>query len=54
MAKSAEVEHHNKAFDWAATDTSGLLSPFNFSRRTSFSQKELSKLKIKLHNATPI
>ena len=37
MAKSPEVEHPNKAFGWAARDTSGLLSPFNFSRRSSLS-----------------
>uniref|UniRef100_A0A7N2LZ54 Cinnamyl alcohol dehydrogenase n=1 Tax=Quercus lobata TaxID=97700 RepID=A0A7N2LZ54_QUELO len=35
MAKSPEVEHPNKAFGWAARDTSGLLSPFNFSRRAT-------------------
>ncbi|XP_075643350.1 putative mannitol dehydrogenase [Castanea sativa] len=35
MAKSAEVEHPNKAFGWAARDTYGLLSPFNFSRRAT-------------------
>ncbi|KAF7829261.1 putative mannitol dehydrogenase [Senna tora] len=28
-----EFEHPRKAFGWAARDTSGLLSPFNFSRR---------------------
>ncbi|XP_034690891.1 probable mannitol dehydrogenase isoform X1 [Vitis riparia] len=33
MAKSAEQEHPTKAFGWAATDTSGVLSPFKFSRR---------------------
>jgi len=27
------VEHPNKAFGWAARDPSGVLSPFNFSRR---------------------
>ncbi|KAK7846175.1 8-hydroxygeraniol dehydrogenase [Quercus suber] len=37
MAKSPELEHPNKAFGWAARDTSGLLSPFNFSRRSSLS-----------------
>ncbi|KAM4128086.1 hypothetical protein ACJW30_02G139400 [Castanea mollissima] len=35
MAKSPEVEHPNKAFGWAARDTSGHLSPFNFSRRAT-------------------
>ncbi|KAK4585059.1 hypothetical protein RGQ29_022647 [Quercus rubra] len=35
MAKSPELEHPNKAFGWAARDTSGLLSPFNFSRRVT-------------------
>ncbi|KAH7520420.1 hypothetical protein FEM48_Zijuj08G0141900 [Ziziphus jujuba var. spinosa] len=33
MAKTAEEEHPVKAFGWAATDSSGLLSPFKFSRR---------------------
>ncbi|KAK3211122.1 hypothetical protein Dsin_015828 [Dipteronia sinensis] len=33
MAKSPEEEHPVKALGWAATDTSGHLSPFNFSRR---------------------
>ncbi|CAK9170972.1 unnamed protein product [Ilex paraguariensis] len=33
MAKSPETEHPVKAFGWAARDTSGVLSPFNFSRR---------------------
>ncbi|PIA39277.1 hypothetical protein AQUCO_02600015v1 [Aquilegia coerulea] len=33
MAKSPEVEHPQKVFGWAARDTSGVLSPFNFSRR---------------------
>ncbi|KNA09935.1 hypothetical protein SOVF_148990, partial [Spinacia oleracea] len=34
MAKSAEdQEHPLKAFGFAATDSSGLLSPFHFSRR---------------------
>ncbi|KAK4844323.1 hypothetical protein QYF36_018861 [Acer negundo] len=33
MTKSPEGEHPVKAFGWAATDTSGHLSPFNFSRR---------------------
>ncbi|KAK4263054.1 hypothetical protein QN277_028530 [Acacia crassicarpa] len=28
-----EIEHPRKAFGWAARDTSGILSPFNFSRR---------------------
>ncbi|MED6132086.1 hypothetical protein PIB30_015873 [Stylosanthes scabra] len=27
------MEHPRKAFGWAATDSSGILSPFNFSRR---------------------
>ncbi|XP_057962250.1 probable mannitol dehydrogenase isoform X2 [Malania oleifera] len=35
MAKSAEQEQPRKAFGWAARDTSGVLSPFNFSRRTT-------------------
>lgn len=33
MEKSPEVEHPTKALGWAARDTSGELSPFNFSRR---------------------
>ncbi|KAM7523596.1 hypothetical protein LguiA_013498 [Lonicera macranthoides] len=33
MAKSPEQEHPQNAFGWAATDTSGKISPFNFSRR---------------------
>ncbi|XP_068656464.1 8-hydroxygeraniol dehydrogenase-like [Aristolochia californica] len=33
MAKSPEEEHPRKAFGWAAKDTSGILSPFSFSRR---------------------
>ncbi|CAK8578910.1 unnamed protein product [Lathyrus sativus] len=33
MAKSHETELPIKAFGWAATDTSGILSPFHFSRR---------------------
>ncbi|CAA0821035.1 Cinnamyl alcohol dehydrogenase 8 [Striga hermonthica] len=33
MAKSYETEHPVKAFGWAARDTSGVFSPFNFSRR---------------------
>ncbi|XP_061345858.1 probable mannitol dehydrogenase isoform X3 [Gastrolobium bilobum] len=33
MAAHPEVEHPRKAFGWAARDTSGFLSPFNFSRR---------------------
>ncbi|XP_057962238.1 probable mannitol dehydrogenase [Malania oleifera] len=35
MAKSAEQEQQQKAFGWAARDTSGVLSPFNFSRRAT-------------------
>lgn len=33
MAVSPEEEHPQKAFGWAARDKSGILSPFNFSRR---------------------
>ncbi|KAA8546676.1 hypothetical protein F0562_003093 [Nyssa sinensis] len=33
MAKSPENEHPLKAFGWAARDSSGVLSPFKFSRR---------------------
>ncbi|KAL3527499.1 hypothetical protein ACH5RR_012155 [Cinchona calisaya] len=35
MAKSFEEEHPVKAFGWAARDTSGVLSPFYFSRRAT-------------------
>ncbi|XVF17390.1 hypothetical protein REPUB_Repub10bG0117600 [Reevesia pubescens] len=35
MAKSPEEEHPIKTFGWAARDTSGHLSPFNFSRRAT-------------------
>ncbi|OWM91579.1 8-hydroxygeraniol dehydrogenase-like [Punica granatum] len=35
MAKSPEQEHPVKAFGWAARDTSGHLSPFQFSRRAT-------------------
>jgi hypothetical protein len=31
--KSPEEEHPHKAFGWAARDSSGVLSPFHFSRR---------------------
>ncbi|KAL8507695.1 hypothetical protein ACS0TY_018293 [Phlomoides rotata] len=37
MVKSAEEMHPVKAFGWAATDTSGNLSPFHFSRRHEIS-----------------
>ncbi|OIV93023.1 hypothetical protein TanjilG_20685 [Lupinus angustifolius] len=33
MATQPELEHRKKTFGWAARDTSGVLSPFNFSRR---------------------
>lgn len=33
MASQPETEHPKKAFGWAAKDTSGVLSPFKFSRR---------------------
>ncbi|KAH7861553.1 hypothetical protein Vadar_027646 [Vaccinium darrowii] len=35
MAKAPEEEHPVKAFGWAASDTSGVLSPFKFSRRAT-------------------
>ncbi|MED6195824.1 8-hydroxygeraniol dehydrogenase [Stylosanthes scabra] len=38
MASQPETEHPNKAFGWAARDPSGLLSPFNFSRRATGEQ----------------
>ncbi|KAJ0970486.1 hypothetical protein J5N97_023363 [Dioscorea zingiberensis] len=35
MEKSPEKEHPREAFGWAARDTSGVLSPFKFSRRNA-------------------
>ncbi|XP_068655972.1 8-hydroxygeraniol dehydrogenase-like [Aristolochia californica] len=35
MAKSPEEEHPRKAFGWATRDSSGVFSPFNFSRRVN-------------------
>ncbi|OMP01629.1 Alcohol dehydrogenase superfamily, zinc-type [Corchorus olitorius] len=35
MSRLPEEEHPNKAFGWAARDTSGVLSPFKFSRRAT-------------------
>lgn len=35
MEKSPEEQHPVKAFGWAARDTSGVLSPFHFSRRAT-------------------
>ncbi|KAB1211054.1 putative mannitol dehydrogenase [Morella rubra] len=35
MAKSPEQEHTVKTFGWAARDSSGVLSPFKFSRRAT-------------------
>ncbi|XP_022855403.1 8-hydroxygeraniol dehydrogenase-like [Olea europaea var. sylvestris] len=35
MGKSPEMEHPVKAFGWAARDTTGILSPFKFSRRST-------------------
>ncbi|XP_073279352.1 8-hydroxygeraniol dehydrogenase-like [Primulina huaijiensis] len=35
MAKSPEIEHPVKAVGWASNDTSGVLAPFKFSRRTT-------------------
>ncbi|XXG49091.1 hypothetical protein AAC387_Pa02g3364 [Persea americana] len=35
MLKSPEEEHPQKSFGWAARDTSGVLSPFKFSRRAN-------------------
>ncbi|XP_022767214.1 probable mannitol dehydrogenase [Durio zibethinus] len=35
MTRLPEEEHTNKAFGWAARDTSGVLSPFKFSRRAT-------------------
>ncbi|XP_058187439.1 probable mannitol dehydrogenase isoform X2 [Rhododendron vialii] len=44
MGKAPEEEHPVKAFGWAARDTSGVLSPFNFSRRVT--EDEDVRLKI--------
>ncbi|WJX61801.1 8-hydroxygeraniol dehydrogenase [Trifolium repens] len=41
MTAQYEVEHPKKAFGWAARDTSGVLSPFNFSRRET-SEKDVA------------
>ncbi|KMT09298.1 hypothetical protein BVRB_6g133970 [Beta vulgaris subsp. vulgaris] len=38
MAGAPEDVHPQKAFGWAARDTSGVLSPFNFSRRATGEQ----------------
>lgn len=38
MVKAPEEEHPVKAFGWAARDTSGILSPFHFSRRYNYVQ----------------
>ncbi|GER34518.1 alcohol dehydrogenase, partial [Striga asiatica] len=35
MAKNPETEHSVQVFGWAARDTSGVLSPFKFSRRAT-------------------
>nr|UTS82998.1 cinnamyl alcohol dehydrogenase 3 [Phryma leptostachya] len=35
MANSSETEHPVKAFGWAARDTSGVFSPYKFSRRAT-------------------
>ncbi|CAA0831219.1 Cinnamyl alcohol dehydrogenase 7 [Striga hermonthica] len=35
MAKNPETEHPVQVFGWAARDTSGVLSPFKFSRRAT-------------------
>ncbi|KAK8321499.1 hypothetical protein V6Z12_A12G101700 [Gossypium hirsutum] len=35
MTRLVEEEHPNKAFGWAARDSSGVLSPFKFSRRAT-------------------
>ncbi|XP_077222594.1 cinnamyl alcohol dehydrogenase 2-like [Tasmannia lanceolata] len=44
MSKSPKEEHPQKAFGWAVRDTSGILSPFKFSRRAT-GEKDV-KLKI--------
>ncbi|KDO60513.1 hypothetical protein CISIN_1g0180942mg, partial [Citrus sinensis] len=35
MGQAPEQEHPKNAFGWAARDTSGVLSPFHFSRRAT-------------------
>ncbi|KAK1275950.1 putative cinnamyl alcohol dehydrogenase 9 [Acorus gramineus] len=35
MSKNPETEHPKSAFGWAAKDSSGILSPFKFSRRAT-------------------
>ncbi|KAK1275948.1 putative mannitol dehydrogenase [Acorus gramineus] len=35
MSKNPETEHPKKSYGWAARDSSGVLSPFNFSRRAT-------------------
>ncbi|PKU83142.1 putative mannitol dehydrogenase [Dendrobium catenatum] len=44
MAAEKKTRHQNKAFGWAARDTSGILSPFNFTRRAT----EESDVRIKI------
>jgi len=36
MAATPGLEHSRKAFGWAARDKSGVLSPFDFTRRYAF------------------
>ncbi|MCD7462108.1 8-hydroxygeraniol dehydrogenase [Datura stramonium] len=50
MTKSYETEHPNKAFGWAARDSSGVLSPFNFSRRYGFYKNKNKKTKATREN----
>ncbi|KAL0379033.1 UNVERIFIED_CONTAM: 8-hydroxygeraniol dehydrogenase [Sesamum radiatum] len=44
MATSPETEHPVKAFGWAAKDTSGIFSPFKFSRRATGEHDVLLKI----------
>jgi len=45
MAVTPGLEHARKAIGWAARDTSGVLSPFNFTRRYSFQPLQFSNFK---------
>lgn len=44
MAITPGLEHTRKAIGWAARDTSGVLSPFNFTRRYSFQTSSIPEL----------
>jgi len=44
MAVTPGLEHTRKAIGWAARDTSGVLSPFNFTRRYSSQTSSIPQL----------